>query len=143
VCVKLNKYQEAEKVLLGKLKGLREQRITFEERVANVPNGAAGLYLLGFVCEQQGKRDTKQYYLRCLEMDPTMWVAYERLVKLKVDLDPTKVFNDKNPSIREMNTRIKEALMAKANPGQSPKAFLKSPGPFSNPKTPIQQFHES
>jgi hypothetical protein len=46
--MKLNKFSEAERTLLGKVpKTSREQRQTFEERTSQVPNGAAGFYLLG------------------------------------------------------------------------------------------------
>ena len=70
-----------------------------------------------------------------------MWVAYEKLVKLRSEADPLKYFNDKNPNIRDMNEKIHLVLNQRLE--SSPKAQMKSPGPFSNPKTPIQQYHDA
>ena len=61
-----------------------------------MPNGAAGLYLLGLVYELQSKsvKDAALYYSKCLELDPTMWCAYEKLSKINQDLNPGAIFND-------------------------------------------------
>lgn len=79
-CIKLNKLAEAERTLLGKIR----RSSSIEERISNVPNGAAGLYLLGLVYELQSKsvKDAALYYSKCLELDPTMWCAYEKLSKI-------------------------------------------------------------
>lgn len=38
------------------------------------------MYLLGYVREMQTKRkDAAKNYIKALEMDPTLWCAYERL----------------------------------------------------------------
>ncbi|MCB0371248.1 MAG: tetratricopeptide repeat protein [Bdellovibrionales bacterium] len=40
-------------------------------------NGSFGLYLLGVVCEKQTRyADAKDYYLKALEVNPTLWSAY-------------------------------------------------------------------
>jgi len=65
-----------------------------------------------------------------------MWVAYEKLVKIRPEVEPGRYFNDKNACVRDMNDKIH--LVLSCRPDTSPKAFMKSPGPFSNPKTPIQ-----
>lgn len=52
-CLKLNKFQDAEKALLNR-KQARPlmQNETLEQQRSQVPNGAAGLYLLGLVQER-------------------------------------------------------------------------------------------
>jgi hypothetical protein len=70
-----------------------------------------------------------------------MWVAFEKLVKIRPDVEPGRYFNDKNACVRDMNDKIH--LVLSCRPDTSPNAFMKSPGPFSNPKTPIQQYHET
>ena len=48
-----------------------------------VPNGSFGLYLLGLVYERNEKiPEAKDTYLKALELNPTLWVAYEKLCKL-------------------------------------------------------------
>lgn len=49
----------------------------------NVPNGSYGLYLLGVLTEKQQRYvDAKDYFLRALDLNPTLWSAYEKLGKL-------------------------------------------------------------
>jgi tetratricopeptide (TPR) repeat protein len=61
----------------------------------NVANGSYGLYLLGVVCEKQTRfADAKEYYTKALEVNPTLWSAYERLGKLGDNINPGKVFSD-------------------------------------------------
>lgn len=50
-CMKLNKLQEAEKALLGK-KSVKGNTEADKNLLSNVPNGAAGIYLLGQICER-------------------------------------------------------------------------------------------
>lgn len=59
-CIKINKYKEAEKALLGS----ETMKI---KNYDNVANGSYGLYLLGVVCEKQTRyADAKDYYLKAL-----------------------------------------------------------------------------
>ncbi len=45
-----------------------------------VPNGAAGHYLLGRVSRLQGRiADAKDHFVRALNLDPLLWSAYEDL----------------------------------------------------------------
>ena len=49
----------------------------------DVPNGSAGLYLLGYICERQIKRkEAVEFYSKALQLDPTLWCAFERLSRL-------------------------------------------------------------
>ena len=87
-CIKFSKYKEAERALLGAdpLKG---------KNFDNVANGSYGLYLLGVVCEKQIRyADAKEYYSKALELNPTLWSAYEKLGKLGEQVNPGKVFSD-------------------------------------------------
>jgi len=67
----------------------------------NVPNGAAGLYLLGWVRELLTKRsDAIKAYEKALEKDPTLWSAFERLCVLKPhELDVQKYFIEEHEAI--------------------------------------------
>jgi tetratricopeptide (TPR) repeat protein len=50
---------------------------------------------LGVVCEKQTRyADAKDYFTRALEVNPTLWSAYEKLGKLGDHVNPGKVFSD-------------------------------------------------
>jgi len=71
-CFQMQKWDEAEDALLV---GPPASPGT----LADVVNGAAGLFLLGQVKEKQAKRDQAiECYAKCLEVCPFMWDAYER-----------------------------------------------------------------
>jgi len=62
-CSKINKYKEAEKALLG---GSDQSKTK-----------SYGLYLLGVICEKQTRySDARDYFMKALEMNPTLWSAY-------------------------------------------------------------------
>jgi anaphase-promoting complex subunit 3 len=73
--------------------------------LSQVPNGAAGLYLLGQVYEKQMKRrEAVELYKQALNQDPTLWCAFERLCRLQINnMDPSKVFNENHPNITKLN----------------------------------------
>ena len=76
-CVKISKFKEAEKALLGTELGKPHKNLD------TVPNGCYGLYLLGIITEKtQRCGEAKEYFLKTLELNPTMWSAYEKLGKL-------------------------------------------------------------
>ena len=76
-----------------------------------MPNGAAGIFLLGQICEKQAKRkEAREYYQRALMMDPTLWCAFERLCKLQPAIDPSKFFLESHPYIQRLNEYIKNYL---------------------------------
>lgn len=88
-CSKINKYKEAEKALLG---GSDQSKTKNYDLVAN---GSYGLYLLGVICEKQTRySDARDYFMKALEMNPTLWSAYEKLGKLGEHAMPGKIFND-------------------------------------------------
>jgi tetratricopeptide (TPR) repeat protein len=77
--------------------------------LSQVPNGAAGVYLLGQICEKQAKRkEAKEYYNRALSMDPTLWSAFERLCKLQANIDPMKYFTDNHIAMAKLNDYIRQ-----------------------------------
>eukprot|EP00536_Pseudo-nitzschia_multiseries_P002915 jgi/Psemu1/184742/e_gw1.41.21.1 len=48
-----------------------------------IPNGAAGLYLLGNICRRSNRRRRAvEYYRMSLQLDPLMWVSYEALCEM-------------------------------------------------------------
>jgi len=70
-----------------------------------IPNGAAGLALLGHVC-RRSDRPTRaaRYYRMSLRLDPMLWTSYEALCEMGAANtaadDPTVVFGVVPPSLR-------------------------------------------
>ena len=105
-CLKLNKLAEAEKVLLD-YPNIRSLTIMDSEQMKKVPNGAAGLYLLGQVRELQSKRkEAAKNYRKALEMDPTLWCAYERLCVLEPGDSAGSYFTENHVYIQKLNSEI-------------------------------------
>lgn len=126
-CVKLNKLNEAEKALLNR-KNQRPLQQQDQNLLSQVPNGAAGLYLLGHVAERQSRRkEAIDYYTKALQIDPTMWCAFERLAKLQVQIDPVRVFNDQHPSIVKNSQKIRDFMQYQANSFQQQQQVQASP----------------
>ena len=62
-----------------------------------MPNGAYGYYLLGVVSERLQKfQDAKVNYTKAIELNPTLWVAYEKLIKMGEEVVPNRVFSVKS-----------------------------------------------
>lgn len=69
--------------------------LTTANKYDHVPNGSAGLYLLGLINERQQKyTESKDFYMKALELNPTLWSAYERLLKMGENILPNKVFTE-------------------------------------------------
>jgi anaphase-promoting complex subunit 3 len=104
-CIKLNKLVEAERALLGSLQIRGLVSLDQSKQFQNVPNGAAGLYMLGSVREALSKRsDAIKAYEKALEKDPTLWCAFERLCVLKPhEVEPSKFFTEDHEVIQRMN----------------------------------------
>ncbi|CAM9852723.1 unnamed protein product, partial [Discosporangium mesarthrocarpum] len=52
-----------------------------------VPNGAAGLHLLGLACLRGNRRENAEEYFRLsLDHDPLMWISLQGLCELGVDV---------------------------------------------------------
>ena len=105
-CVRMNKLKEAEKALLGpNLYDFLSSKIN-SGNLNNVPNGSFGIYLLGLINEKQQKfQEAKDYYLKSLEINPTLWVAYVKLCRLGDHILPNKVFSEAKFKIYENNRK--------------------------------------
>lgn len=106
ICIKLNKFIDAEKALLTDK--FYSKAITNKEIENVIPNGAAGFYLLGVVHEKMSRKtDALLAYKKSVDLDPFMWCAYERMCKLdphKVDIN--KIYTELNPKILVFNKKF-------------------------------------
>lgn len=51
--------------------------------------------MLGTIYERQQKyQEAKTHFNKALEINPALWVAYEKLVKMGEDIMPNKVFTN-------------------------------------------------
>ncbi|KAI5667806.1 hypothetical protein M9H77_17659 [Catharanthus roseus] len=65
------------------------------EPTAEVPNGAAGHYLLGLIYRYTDRRKSAiHHFNQALSLDPLLWAAYEELCILGVAEDAATVFGD-------------------------------------------------
>lgn len=98
VCLKLNKLKEAERALSpSHFSDIFSNKYGNQAslRLDNVPNGSYGIYLLGLIYEKQQKHaEAKEFFIKSLEMNPTLWVAYEKLCKLGEHILPNKIFTE-------------------------------------------------
>lgn len=97
VCLKLHKYEDGERALLPE-NGLFSIEL-LGRRVGgdSVPNGCYGYYLLGLINEGKQKyTEAKECFLKALELNPTLWVAYEKICKIsELEIIPYTVFCEK------------------------------------------------
>ena len=106
-CLKLNKLKEAEKALMPShfadfLSNKYSNQGAY--RMENVPNGSYGIYLLGLINEKPQKH-SKEFFIKCLELNPTIWVAYEKLCKLGEHILPNKIFTEVKYKIYESSRK--------------------------------------
>ena len=88
-CLKTNKLKDAERVLLG------NELAKPTKNLSSIPNGSYGLYLMGVIAEKQQRyNDAKEYFLKALELNPTLWSAYEKIGKLGENIMPNRIFNE-------------------------------------------------
>ena len=115
ICIKLNKFIDAEKGILTKKlfgKGLNHKDL---EEV--VPQGAYGYYLYGNILEKLNrKNDAFQAYKKSLDIDPFMWCSFNKLCKI----DPKKIDNNKyyselNPKMLLFNKKVANILLNPEN----------------------------
>ena len=108
VCLKLNKLKEAEKALASPVNDTTNKfLLNHTIKLENIPNGSYGLYLLGLISEKLQKiNEAKEFYRKALEMNPTMWSAYEKLLKLGELIEPSEVFMQNRFKVYE-NSRKK------------------------------------
>lgn len=94
VCMRMQKYEEAEKAL----------KLSEELQVIG---GAAGCYLLGTILERQARhKDAVKFYSKAVELDPTMWVAFEKLCKLEPRVNSEGMFREEHPVLAGLNAVI-------------------------------------
>ncbi|XP_044472496.1 cell division cycle protein 27 homolog B-like isoform X2 [Mangifera indica] len=69
--------------------------IPANEPAAEIPNGAAGHYLLGLIYRYTDRRKSAiHHFKQALSLDPLMWAAYEELCKLGAAEEATAVFGE-------------------------------------------------
>lgn len=50
---------------------------------------------MGVITEKQQRyTEAKEYFLRALEINPTLWSAYEKIGKLGDSVMPNRIFNE-------------------------------------------------
>eukprot|EP00586_Coscinodiscus_wailesii_P019093 CAMPEP_0172517882 /NCGR_PEP_ID=MMETSP1066-20121228/288648_1 /TAXON_ID=671091 /ORGANISM="Coscinodiscus wailesii, Strain CCMP2513" /LENGTH=766 /DNA_ID=CAMNT_0013300085 /DNA_START=88 /DNA_END=2388 /DNA_ORIENTATION=+ len=107
-CLELGLYGEAEDALFAgavmggnvNKAGLRnrakEDEDWFLSEPCPIPNGAAGLHLLGVICRKSNrKRQAAEYFRLSLKLDPLMWTSFEYLCEMgfpEKDIDPIATF---------------------------------------------------
>ena len=102
-CMRLGRLSDASTALLGP--GNPDN-----EAVANVPNGACGLYLIGMVCVKlQHRARAIKYLTRSLTANPFLWSSYEALCHLGAPLPeglspPPMLFASSDSSIPLLST---------------------------------------
>eukprot|EP01122_Echinamoeba_exundans_P006598 TRINITY_DN1889_c1_g1_i1.p1 TRINITY_DN1889_c1_g1~~TRINITY_DN1889_c1_g1_i1.p1 ORF type:complete len:417 (-),score=84.16 TRINITY_DN1889_c1_g1_i1:576-1778(-) len=89
--LRTNRFQEGLDLLLP-----RGEPANLEE----VPNGSAGLFILGQLCRKLNQRERAvKYFSKSLELNPLLWCSYEALCKLGENIDPATFFGrDEEPS---------------------------------------------
>ena len=110
ICIKLNKFIDAEKGILTKKlfgKGLNNKDL---EEV--VPQGAYGYYLYGNILEKLNRRnDAFQAYKKSLDIDPFMWCSFNKLCKIDPKkIDNNKYFSELNPKMLLFNKKVANTL---------------------------------
>lgn len=95
-CFKMGNMREAERALLLQSDINSIRHLLANNRVdSNIPNGSYGLYLLAQIYERNQKHaEAKEYYAQALELNPSLWIAYEKLCRLGEQVLPNKVFNE-------------------------------------------------
>lgn len=127
-CIKLARYHDAELALTGanlpqnQSKGpshvLGNHHLDLHSN-RSIPHGAPGYYLLGYVLECQYKNEkAAECYERALQLQPTLWCAFERLCRLQGGpaashdrVDAARIFTEHNSDIQQMNGLIREHMM--------------------------------
>ncbi|OQR92961.1 anaphase-promoting complex subunit [Thraustotheca clavata] len=106
--------------------------------VEDVPNGAAGLYLMGCICRRAGRIEHAiQYFTASLKEDPFLWSAYEGLCELGCEVPPEEFFGHSareainmqtlaKAKMQESNSKSKVELPRKTTPAKGKKAMSRT-----------------
>ena len=181
-CVELGYYGEAEEVLVRhareqfsrvvaenagivngvKISGNRSEAmdawIVQEARPCPIPNGAAGLNLLGLICRKTNRNQRSiEYHRMALKLDPLMWTSYEAICELSGPVgsstetdDPDSIFGVPAPVLSPRSEE--NALGAQHNffrggksrttrassGGGAPSSFMMNR--YGTPSTPYSSF---
>jgi len=86
-CIALDKLNEAEQCLLS------NQQQDSKNNNNEIPGGALGLYLIGFICRRSNRRELAiDYFKQSLQLDATLWSSIVQLGELGELFDPSKLF---------------------------------------------------
>jgi anaphase-promoting complex subunit 3 len=137
-CHRLDLDAEAEAALLpdraARSAGPRESAQLLRSAQSPVPHGAAGLHVLGAICEKcERPRHAIAYYELALERDALMWVSYDALCRLGADVDPHHAFRRGAPHALHADPLPHDAEDENAPPARTPRAL--APTPPSAPST--------
>ena len=110
ICIKLNKFIDAEKGILTKK--LFGKGINHKDLEEVVPQGAYGYYLYGNILEKLNRRnDAFQAYKRSLDIDPFMWCSFNKLCKIDPKkIDNSKYYSELNPKMLSFNKKVANTL---------------------------------
>ncbi|RHY19021.1 hypothetical protein DYB36_013449 [Aphanomyces astaci] len=125
-CFEADRLSDAENALIP---STSTRRSTGEGATKNVPNGAAGLYLLGRVHRRLHRTDQAiECFTESLKLDPFLWSSFENLCELGsqasaslffggVSTNPSKVHLDENniPPPPSVSRRIHSRVQASTN----------------------------
>jgi len=181
-CVELGYYGEAEEVLVRharekfsrvvsenagivngvKICGNRSEAmdawVVQEARPCPIPNGAAGLNLLGLICRKTNRTQRSiEYHRMALKLDPLMWTSYEAICELSGPAgssteadDPNSVFGVPAPVLsprNEENALGAQHNFFRAGKSRTTRASLGGGGPstimmnrYGTPSTPYSSF---
>ncbi|GAB9464329.1 Anaphase-promoting complex subunit [Globisporangium polare] len=88
-CFQQGKLIEAENALRGD----GDHHFVDVQASEQIPNGAAGLYLMGRICRRANRREQAiMFFTKSLEMDTALWSAYEELCELGANIDAAQFF---------------------------------------------------
>ena len=136
-CMRLGRLPEAQTALLG-------ASMPDTDASAALPNGAAGLYLMGTIClKMQQRQRAIKYLTRSLSLNPFMWSAYEALSQLGAPLPdglvapPMPFFGgDGVMPVPATAPDAAAAIAAAAPPGSAAPSSAAAPGSAA-PATPM------
>lgn len=107
----------------------RDRAKTYKNSMEQIPNGAAGLYLLGMIYERKAQtQQAEECYELALKEDPTLWTAYEKLVTFKAKQPLQKHFPDNYDNLSPAMHNHKFGLKSELSPQDALKK-LKTPAP--------------
>lgn len=92
-----------------------------------VAGDAAGCYLLASIAEHQARtKEAIKLYYKALELNPTLWIAFEKLCKLDSQVKTEVVFRENNVVMGNINSMIAHSEYFNKT-GQSLNAHMQVP----------------